>query len=104
MYAIRSYYEIHPNLFLILVPRRPERVRQVGDEFARLGLHYVLRTLITAGMEPLQSGEVLLVDTVGEMLIFYAMADIVFVGGSLVPVGGRITSYNVCYTKLLRKL
>ncbi len=91
--------EIHPNLFLILVPRRPERVRQVGDEFARLGLHYVLRTSITAGMEPLQSGEVLLVDTVGEMLIFYAMADIVFVGGSLVPVGG----HNILEASLLSK-
>ena len=37
----------------------------------------------------LQSGEVLLVDTIGEMMNLYALSDIAFVGGSLVPIGGH---------------
>lgn len=95
----RQLLEIHPRLILVLVPRRPERVRQVGEELARLNLNYVLRTAIGAETPPLQSGDVLLVDTVGEMLTFYAMADIVFVGGSLVPVGG----HNILEASLLNK-
>ncbi|NJC89292.1 MAG: 3-deoxy-D-manno-octulosonic acid transferase [Desulfuromonas sp.] len=91
--------EIHPRLFLVLVPRRPERVRQVGEELAKLNLRHVLRTAIDGDIQQLQAGDVLLVDTVGEMLTFYAMADIVFVGGSLVPVGG----HNILEASLLNK-
>jgi 3-deoxy-D-manno-octulosonic-acid transferase len=47
----------------------------------------------------LAPGEVLLVDTVGEMLKLYAIADLVFVGGSLVAVGG----HNVLEASLLKK-
>ena len=86
-------------MFLILVPRRPERVRQVVDELGRLRLRHILRSTITGGEQELQPGELLLVDTVGEMLTFYAMADIIFVGGSLVPVGG----HNILEAALLSK-
>ncbi len=95
----RQLLEIHPRLFLVLVPRRPERIRQVADELGQLKLHHVLRSAIAEERHDLQTGEVLLVDTVGEMLTFYAMADIVFVGGSLVPVGG----HNILEAALLRK-
>lgn len=95
----RQLLEIHPQLFLVLVPRRPERIRQVGEELVQLNLRYVLRTAIAVDTPPLQAGSVLLVDTIGEMLTFYAMADIVFVGGSLVPVGG----HNILEASLLSK-
>lgn len=95
----RQLLETYPRLFLILVPRRPERVRQVGEELARLNLHHVLRTEIDAEAAPLKAGEVLLVDTIGEMLTFYALADLVFVGGSLVPSGG----HNILEASLLSK-
>ena len=95
----RQLLEIHPQLCLVLVPRRPERARQVGEELAKLNLRYVLRTAIDSESQALQSGDVLLVDTVGEMLTFYALADIVFVGGSLVPVGG----HNILEASLLSK-
>lgn len=95
----RRLLEIHPQLILVLVPRRPERTRQVGEELARLELRYRLRTSIDENTETLRAGDVLLVDTVGEMLTFYAMADIVFVGGSLVPVGG----HNILEASLLNK-
>ncbi|MCM2264968.1 MAG: 3-deoxy-D-manno-octulosonic acid transferase [Desulfuromonadales bacterium] len=95
----RQLLEIHSQLFLVLVPRRPERARQVGEELAKMNLRHVLRTAIDGDTQPLQAGDVLLVDTVGEMLTFYAMADIVFVGGSLVPVGG----HNILEASLLNK-
>jgi 3-deoxy-D-manno-octulosonic-acid transferase len=89
----------HPSLFLVVVPRRPERIRQVRDELARLQMRTVLRTTIDMEEIPPQAGDILLVDTIGEMLTFYAMADIVFVGGSLVPVGG----HNILEASLLSK-
>ena len=95
----RQLLAIHPNTVLILVPRQPARARQVGEELAKSGLHYCLRTALNEEAPCLKSGDVLLVDTVGEMLTFYAMADIVFVGGSLVPVGG----HNILEAALLGK-
>ena len=95
----RQLREIHPQLFLILVPRRPERVRQVREELEKLQLRVQLRTSIADADPAPQPGDVLLVDTVGEMLTFYAMADIVFVGGSLVPTGG----HNILEASLLSK-
>ena len=89
----------HPQLLLILVPRHPERVRQVRDELTRRQVKAALRSTIADGQPKLAPGEVLLVDTLGEMLTFYAMADLVFVGGSLVPVGG----HNVLEASLLSK-
>jgi 3-deoxy-D-manno-octulosonic-acid transferase len=95
----RQLREIHPQLFLILVPRRPERVRQVREELEKLPLRVHLRTTIADADPAPLPGDVLLVDTVGEMLTFYAMADIVFVGGSLVPTGG----HNILEASLLSK-
>lgn len=87
------------RLLLILVPRHPERCRGVGEMLTGRGLTVRLRSAVTATDPWLDSGEVLLVDTIGEMLTFYALADLVFVGGSLVPVGG----HNVLEASLLEK-
>ena len=95
----RQLLATHPRIVLILVPRQPARARQVGEELAKTGLNYCLRTTLNAETPSLSAGEVLLVDTVGEMLTFYAMADVVFVGGSLVPVGG----HNILEAALLGK-
>lgn len=87
------------NLILVLVPRHPERCRAVADMLGAGEVPVVWRSGIDALNRPLHSGEVLLVDTVGEMLKFYALADLVFVGGSLVRVGG----HNVLEAALLEK-
>jgi 3-deoxy-D-manno-octulosonic-acid transferase len=71
---------------LILVPRHPSRFAEVAEWLVREGVRFVRRSSDeTAG----PGTEVLLVDTLGELLHFYAMADVAFVGGSLVPVGGH---------------
>lgn len=90
---IQSYLEIRSNLkqdlWLILVPRHPERRREVRGVIRDSGLDCRYRNDLTTAT-PLQStNEVLVVDTVGEVLDLYAIADLVFIGGSLVPVGGH---------------
>jgi len=87
------------ELLLILVPRHPDRCRAVGELLASRDLSFVLRSEIAKETADLPSGRVLLVDSIGEVLEFYTVADLVFVGGSLVPVGG----HNVLEASLLGK-
>jgi 3-deoxy-D-manno-octulosonic-acid transferase len=90
-YIISAYKELSAdisNLFLVLVPRHTERTGEIAALLASAGLRYQRRTNISEDQH-LQSGEVLLVDTVGEMMNLYALSDIAFVGGSLVPIGGH---------------
>lgn len=74
------------DLLLILVPRHPERFDRVTALCRRAGL----TTLRRSEGKPCGSQiQVLVVDTMGELPIFYGTADVAFVGGSLVPVGGH---------------
>jgi len=77
------------DLQLVLVPRYPERARTVAELVSASGLQGVLRSELSARQEGLSRHDVLVGDTLGEMLKFYACADVVFVGGSLVPIGGH---------------
>jgi len=79
----------HKNIFLVLVPRHPERAAEVADLIRLAGLICRRRTSLNNSDEAFSAGEVLLVDTVGEMMKFYALSDIAFIGGSLVPTGGH---------------
>jgi 3-deoxy-D-manno-octulosonic-acid transferase len=88
-----------PSLFLILVPRHPERCRQVYDELSKKDIVVTFRSEVTEIKRTLTDGEVMIVDTLGEMLKLYAVSDLVFVGGSLVPVGG----HNVLEASLMKK-
>jgi len=87
------------KLLLILVPRHPERCRMIGDALSDGEYRYLLRSELGDATSPLSSGEVLLVDTMGEMLKLYAVADVVFVGGSFVDIGG----HNVLEASLMKK-
>jgi 3-deoxy-D-manno-octulosonic-acid transferase len=75
-----------PRLLLILVPRHPERFAEVRGLIDKSGLEVVSRT---EGRACSDATNVLLGDTMGEVPLFYAMSDIAFVGGSLVPIGGH---------------
>ena len=84
--AHRQLLETRPNALLILVPRHPERFNSVHE----LCLSDGLTTRRRATGEAVQAGDqVLLGDTMGELLFLYALADIAFVGGSLVANGGH---------------
>ena len=76
----------HPRAVMILAPRRPERFDTVAILLQSMGIPSHRRTLWTG--EPLAGG-VLLVDSIGELAALYGLADVAFVGGSLVPRGGH---------------
>lgn len=76
----------HANLLLILVPRHPERFKTVEKLISDSGFNYLKRS---ANQIPTEQTQIVLGDTMGELLELYAMADIAFVGGSLVKQGGH---------------
>ena len=84
--AHRQLLKSHPDALLILVPRHAERFDAVWSLLARQGWAARRRSR----HDPLRADtQVLLGDTVGELLLWYAVADAAFVGGSLVPFGGH---------------
>ncbi len=84
--AHRQLLASHPDALLILVPRHPERFGAVY-ELCRKQSFITVRRSQNEPPEP--STQVLLGDTMGELLFLYALADLAFVGGSLVPTGGH---------------
>jgi 3-deoxy-D-manno-octulosonic-acid transferase len=75
-----------PCARLVLAPRHPERVPEVTARIAAHGWPAVRRSDLPRAHA---DGAVIVLDTVGELAQLYAVADVVFVGGSLVPVGGH---------------
>lgn len=73
------------SLFLVLVPRHPERFDRVGQLCKERGFAVVRRS----NGEFDNAADILLGDTMGELLLFFGAADFAFVGGSLVPNGGH---------------
>lgn len=84
--AHRQVLTSHPDALLILVPRHPERFGSVHDLCQQQGFATVRRS---TGQDVTPATSVLLGDTMGELLFLYALADVAFVGGSLVPNGGH---------------
>jgi 3-deoxy-D-manno-octulosonic-acid transferase len=83
--AHRALLGALPDAGLILVPRHPQRFDEVAKLVERSGLVSVRRS---AGAPDART-QVLLGDSMGEMFSYFAAADVAFVGGSLVPVGGH---------------
>jgi 3-deoxy-D-manno-octulosonic-acid transferase len=76
----------HPRAVMILAPRHRERFDEVAILLQQLGIPFARRSRWQG--EALAGG-VLLVDSIGELAGLYALADVAFVGGSLVPRGGH---------------
>jgi 3-deoxy-D-manno-octulosonic-acid transferase len=84
--AHRAILSIYPDALLILVPRHPERFATVGALVQRAGLRRVSRS---SGETCGPGTQLFLGDSMGELTMLYAAADVAFVGGSLVRVGGH---------------
>jgi 3-deoxy-D-manno-octulosonic-acid transferase len=82
VYLKRKY----PNLLLIIVPRHPERFQVTTQSCLQKGFNTQLRSV--CGLYDINA-DVFVVDTMGEMLEFYAASDIAFVGGSIANIGGH---------------
>ncbi len=84
--AHKQLLTLYPNLVLILVPRHPERFDSVEVLLQKMQVSYVTRS----SQQPLNSTtSVLFGDTMGEMMLLYGLAQVAFVGGSLVKHGGH---------------
>ena len=84
--AHRLLLQQQPQALLILVPRHPERFASVQQLCVKEGFTTCRRS---QGEAPDAATQVLLGDTMGELLLLYALADCAFVGGSLVANGGH---------------
>lgn len=84
--AQRKLLEKHPDLLLILVPRHPERFSTAKDLVQKAGFSYILRSRSEI---PSGSTQIVIGDTMGELMLLYGIVDLAFVGGSLVERGGH---------------
>ena len=80
-----------PELVLVIAPRHPERTREVLALVDRRGWPSVRRSELPGAVATADGpvAPVVILDTVGELAMLYSVADVVFVGGSLVPMGGH---------------
>jgi 3-deoxy-D-manno-octulosonic-acid transferase len=82
-----------PQLVLVLAPRHPERFSAVSSLLEKSGVLWTKRSSwmpqAAAVARALRPGEIVLLDTIGELASVYSLASVAFVGGSLVPAGGH---------------
>jgi 3-deoxy-D-manno-octulosonic-acid transferase len=87
--AYKTLREANSALRLAIVPRKPERFEEVAKLIRAAGFGCVRRSERPNGQDgTLADGDVILGDTMGELRTFYGLASVVFVGRSLVPMGG----------------
>jgi 3-deoxy-D-manno-octulosonic-acid transferase len=89
----RRLLEADPRLVLILAPRHPERFGAVESLLNASGIVWAKRSdwrsQPDSSLEPLQPGQVVLLDTIGELASVCSLASVAFIGGSLIPAGGH---------------
>jgi 3-deoxy-D-manno-octulosonic-acid transferase len=82
-----------PQLAMVLAPRHPERFGAVAALLDNSGFPWIKRTVWSsqpAGtLKPLNHGQIVLLDTIGELASVYSLAAVAFIGGSLIPAGGH---------------
>lgn len=84
--AHKALLEFWPDALLILVPRHPEQFEAAANQVLQHGLHLTRRS---QGVDVTAKTQVLLGDTMGELLTLYGIGDQAFVGGTLVENGGH---------------
>jgi 3-deoxy-D-manno-octulosonic-acid transferase len=89
--VLAAYQELlapYPSLILLLAPRHPERAGEISRLLEQRGLAHQLWHRLKAGEEK-RNRPVVLIDTIGDLMGLYSLADVAFVGGSLIPHGGQ---------------
>ncbi len=82
--VLKNLQADYPQILLILAPRNPDR----ADEIDALAKQHGLTMSLRSQNRPVSS-DILLIDTIGELVSFYALSDIAFLGGSLISEGGH---------------
>jgi 3-deoxy-D-manno-octulosonic-acid transferase len=75
-----------PNVLTIVIPRHPLRGDDIARELTDKGLEVARRS---KGEKIQVSTDIYLVDTIGELGLFYRLSDVAFIGGTFVPIGGH---------------
>jgi 3-deoxy-D-manno-octulosonic-acid transferase len=84
--VLRAFARLtHPDALLVLVPRHPQRFDEVASLVEQAGYSLERRSK----QLPAPDTRVWLGDSMGEMAAYYALADVAFIGGSLLPLGGQ---------------
>lgn len=96
--AFKKVLKVKPNALLILVPRHQERFNSVYTLLENEGLTTVRRS---TGRPVTDATQVLLGDSMGELLLWYGIADITFIGGSLIERGGHNPLEAIAFGKPL---
>lgn len=82
-----------PHLITIIVPRHPQRFEEVADLLEKQDAPFIRRSSLAHIEKPTHDAKIevayMLGDSMGEMFAYYAMCDIAFIGGSLLPLGGQ---------------
>ena len=82
--AYRSLLARHPDVDLLIAPRYIERAGRVAELAQQAGFDVAYRSQGAGSF-----GAVMILDRIGELMSAYALADVVFVGGSFIPRGGQ---------------
>ncbi len=85
--VFRSLKKQFPDLLMILAPRHPQRFQEVETLLTKSGLAFEKKSQMNGRSGTLS--DVMFLDTLGDLAALYSMADVAFVGGSLVEVGGH---------------
>jgi len=85
LHMLPQWRKTCPDLLLVLVPRHPERFDAVGRMISQSGF----RCSLWSEHDANPGADVVMIDAMGVLRELYAVADLVFIGGSLVPVGGH---------------
>jgi 3-deoxy-D-manno-octulosonic-acid transferase len=72
---------------LLIAPRHPERFAEIASLLDSSGFEWARRSSVASSVD--SSCDIILLDTIGELRAVYTLATLVFVGGSLAPVGGH---------------
>lgn len=92
--VFQKLQKVQPDLVLLIAPRHPERFNEVEALIRAKGMHFCRRTAMITS-----TAEVILLDTIGELAKLYRRGTIIFIGGSLVPVGGHNVLEPAVYKK-----
>lgn len=87
--AFRDVWKHSPERLprLVIAPRHPERFEEVSELIKKSGFDWVRRSEAESTRD--KTAEIILLDSIGELRAVYPLAEIVFVGGSLIPHGGQ---------------
>lgn len=97
--AFETLRAVSEEAVLVIAPRHPERFREVEKLLSDRSVAYVKRSDLSPGTQGTSQRRVVLLDSMGELATLYALASVVFIGGSLVPTGG----HNLLEPALFRK-